>query len=106
VTGPNTEFATLMQRVREGSEDAAWELVQLYGEAIRRAVRRALNERLLPLLLKPSRDLDLEVPADIRQCGDKSLKNGTCTVLRVLEPYHVSENLNQWFAASAFLPPP
>jgi RNA polymerase sigma factor (sigma-70 family) len=39
-------FRELIDRVREGSEDAAWELVDQYGEAIRRAVRRALNERL------------------------------------------------------------
>jgi RNA polymerase sigma-70 factor (ECF subfamily) len=39
-------FRGLIWRVREGSEDAAWELVQQYGEAIRRAVRRALNERM------------------------------------------------------------
>lgn len=35
-----------MDRVREGSEDAARELVDQYGESIRRAVRRALHERL------------------------------------------------------------
>ena len=40
------EFRDLMGRVQEGSEDAAWELVDRYGEAIRRAVRRALNARL------------------------------------------------------------
>jgi RNA polymerase sigma factor (sigma-70 family) len=42
----NDHFQLLMSRVREGSEDAAWELVGSHGEAIRRAVRRALNERL------------------------------------------------------------
>ena len=30
----------------QGSEEAAWDLVSQYGEAIRRAVRRALNERM------------------------------------------------------------
>ena len=35
----------LLHQVRNGSEDAAWELVHRHGEAIRRAVRRALNER-------------------------------------------------------------
>ncbi|NLF07417.1 MAG: sigma-70 family RNA polymerase sigma factor [Pirellulaceae bacterium] len=39
-------FRSLIRSVREGSEDAAWELVEQYGESIRRAVRRALNERL------------------------------------------------------------
>jgi RNA polymerase sigma factor (sigma-70 family) len=42
----NTRFRNLMCRVRQGSEDAAWELVNEYGEAIRRAVRRVLHERL------------------------------------------------------------
>lgn len=40
------EFRNLMARVQDGSEDAAWELVGRYGDAIRRAVRRALNVRL------------------------------------------------------------
>lgn len=39
-------FRDLMRRVREGSEEAAWTLVEQYGEMIRRAVRRALNQRL------------------------------------------------------------
>jgi RNA polymerase sigma factor (sigma-70 family) len=40
------DFHGLMRRVREGSEDAAWELVNQYGASIQRAVRRALNVRL------------------------------------------------------------
>jgi RNA polymerase sigma-70 factor (ECF subfamily) len=39
-------FCDLMRQVREGSEDAAWELVNRFGESIRRAVRRALNEKM------------------------------------------------------------
>jgi RNA polymerase sigma factor (sigma-70 family) len=39
-------FFTLISQVREGSDDAAWELVAQYGDSIRRAVRRVLNERL------------------------------------------------------------
>lgn len=39
-------FHNLIARVRGGSEDAAWELVSEYGEALRRAVRRVLNERM------------------------------------------------------------
>ena len=35
-----------MRRVREGSEAAAWELVDRYGGHLRRAVRRVLNARL------------------------------------------------------------
>ena len=46
LTDWDNDFCGLMQRVGEGSEDAAWELVDQYGEAIRRAVRRMLNERL------------------------------------------------------------
>jgi len=44
--GDDSEFRDLMRRVREGSEEAAWTLVERYGEMIRRAVRRALNQRL------------------------------------------------------------
>lgn len=40
------DFFLLMRRIREGSEDAAWELFEKYGGYIRRAVRRALNPRL------------------------------------------------------------
>ncbi len=40
------DFRDLMQRIRAGSEEAAWELVERYGEPIRRAVRRALNKKL------------------------------------------------------------
>lgn len=42
------DFRNLMRRVGEGSDDAAWELVNRYGEDIRRAVRRVLNVRLRP----------------------------------------------------------
>jgi RNA polymerase sigma factor (sigma-70 family) len=42
----DNDFHSLVCRVREGSEDAAWELVDQYGDSIRRAVRRALNERM------------------------------------------------------------
>ena len=39
-------FVALMRRVREGSEAAAWELVDKYGGHLRRAVRRVLNPML------------------------------------------------------------
>jgi RNA polymerase sigma factor (sigma-70 family) len=39
-------FHELMENIKAGSEDAAWELVREYGENIRRAVRRALDGRL------------------------------------------------------------
>jgi RNA polymerase sigma factor (sigma-70 family) len=40
------EFASLMQRVREGSQDAARELAEVYGPHIFRVVRRRLNKKL------------------------------------------------------------
>jgi RNA polymerase sigma-70 factor (ECF subfamily) len=42
------EFRTLLERVREGSEDAAWDLIELYGPHILRVVRRKLNIRMRP----------------------------------------------------------
>ncbi len=42
----SNEFRDLIHHACDGSEDAAWELVEQYGEAIRRAVRRALNPKL------------------------------------------------------------
>jgi RNA polymerase sigma factor (sigma-70 family) len=36
------DFQAMLRRVQEGSDDAAWQLVERYGETIRRAVRRAL----------------------------------------------------------------
>lgn len=44
----DSEFLALMQQLREGSEEAAWQLVERHGDAIRRAVRRALDRRLRP----------------------------------------------------------
>ena len=41
-----TNFHDLMRRVRDGSEDAAWEFNRRYGGYIRRAVRRVLNPKL------------------------------------------------------------
>lgn len=40
------DFQELLRQVADGSEVAAWTLVDRYGEAVRRAVRRALSERL------------------------------------------------------------
>jgi RNA polymerase sigma factor (sigma-70 family) len=40
------DFRDLMRRVQGGSEEAARELVEKYGDTIRRAVRRTLNRRL------------------------------------------------------------
>lgn len=43
---PRDEFACLMQRVQQGSEDAVKELLELYGHHIFRVVRRRLDQRL------------------------------------------------------------
>ena len=48
MTDMDDDFRSLMRRVRGGSEEAAWELVEEYGDAIRRAVRRALHVKLRP----------------------------------------------------------
>jgi RNA polymerase sigma factor (sigma-70 family) len=46
---PDSErFRLLMQRIRDGSEEAAWELVQAYAPHIRAVVRRMLDRRLRP----------------------------------------------------------
>src|SRR5262245_25454950 len=41
-----TEFAVLMRRLRDGSEEAAWELVEHYGSSVQRVIRRSLNEQM------------------------------------------------------------
>lgn len=41
-----TEFASLMERVRQGSQEAAWELLEHYGSHLQRYVRRSLNRDL------------------------------------------------------------
>ncbi|WP_425616811.1 RNA polymerase sigma factor [Anatilimnocola sp. NA78] len=40
------EFAALLQKVQAGSQEAAWQIVQLYGADVHRIVRRTLNRRL------------------------------------------------------------
>jgi RNA polymerase sigma factor (sigma-70 family) len=40
------DFRGLMNRIKEGDDSAAWELVQHHGEDIRNAVRRSLHHRL------------------------------------------------------------
>jgi RNA polymerase sigma-70 factor (ECF subfamily) len=42
------QFDALMERLRQGSQDAAWELVEVYGPFIRRVVRKTLDRRLRP----------------------------------------------------------
>lgn len=42
------EFSELLRRVKAGSEDAAWELIDRYGPHVQRVVRRLLNRRLRP----------------------------------------------------------
>lgn len=41
---PPSEFAELMERVHEGSQDAAWQLLEKYGPHVKRFVRRSLNQ--------------------------------------------------------------
>ncbi len=40
------QFRELMSRMRSGSTDAAWELVEMYGPHIRAVVRRMLDKRM------------------------------------------------------------
>ena len=40
------EFSSLLEQVRQGSEEAAWDLIERYGEHILRVVRRSLHEDL------------------------------------------------------------
>ena len=48
MSDPQKQFEELMQRVRDGSEEAARELLDTYGGHIYQAVRRRLNKRLRP----------------------------------------------------------
>jgi RNA polymerase sigma-70 factor (ECF subfamily) len=41
-----TDFAALMSRLRDGSEEAAWELVERYSSSVQRVIRRSLNEHM------------------------------------------------------------
>jgi RNA polymerase sigma factor (sigma-70 family) len=41
-----TEFARLIERVHQGNQEAAWELLENYGSHLRRHVRRALNKEM------------------------------------------------------------
>lgn len=41
-----SEFAKLMERVHEGSQDAAWQLLEKYGPHVKRFVRRSLNQEM------------------------------------------------------------
>jgi len=42
------DFRDLIDRIRDGDEEAANQLVRDYGDSLRRAVRRTLNRRLRP----------------------------------------------------------
>ena len=48
-TASNEQFRALIVEVSNGSEDAAWELVNQFGEQIRRAVRRLFSVKLQSL---------------------------------------------------------
>jgi RNA polymerase sigma factor (sigma-70 family) len=40
------QFESLIQRLQEGSQDAAWELIVTYGAFVQRVIRRSLAQRL------------------------------------------------------------
>ncbi len=42
------DFASLVAQLKEGSQDAAWNLVELYGPYILRVVRRTLSREIRP----------------------------------------------------------
>jgi len=42
----DSQFTQLMTQVEEGSQDAAWELIEQYGPHIHRVVRRRLNKKM------------------------------------------------------------
>lgn len=41
-----SEFAELMERIHDGSQDAAWQLLEKYGPHVKRYVRRSLNQEM------------------------------------------------------------
>ncbi|MEX2174258.1 MAG: sigma-70 family RNA polymerase sigma factor [Pirellulaceae bacterium] len=43
---PSAQFAALMQRVQDGEQQAAWELLEEYGSHLQRYVRRSLSKDL------------------------------------------------------------
>ena len=47
-TVKGSHFDELVARLREGSQDAAWDLVELYGPHILRVVRRSLTREIRP----------------------------------------------------------
>jgi RNA polymerase sigma factor (sigma-70 family) len=46
MNGADSSFRALMERIREGSQDAAWELVSTYGSYVERVIRRTLSQGL------------------------------------------------------------
>ena len=40
------QFESLIQRLQEGSQDAAWELIVAYGSCVQRVIRRSLGQRM------------------------------------------------------------
>jgi RNA polymerase sigma-70 factor (ECF subfamily) len=40
------DFRSLMEQLRQGSQDAAWELIEQYGPLVKRVVRRNLDHGL------------------------------------------------------------
>jgi RNA polymerase sigma-70 factor (ECF subfamily) len=46
MTDEATQFASLMERVQRGEQQAAWELLETYGSHLQRYVRRSLSREL------------------------------------------------------------
>lgn len=73
---PPEDFRRLLEQVRQGSEDAAWELIEIYAPHIFSAVRRKLN-----IKLRSKFDSD-----DFVQAVWASFFNSRIDVLRFREP--------------------
>src|SRR6476660_1262317 len=43
---PPSEFVELMEQVHEGSQDAAWQLLEKYGPHLKRYIRRSLKQEM------------------------------------------------------------
>jgi RNA polymerase sigma-70 factor (ECF subfamily) len=46
MTDQQATFGQLMERLQDGSQDAAWELIEVYGPHVQRFVRRTLTQDL------------------------------------------------------------
>jgi RNA polymerase sigma factor (sigma-70 family) len=79
MSADTTEFEALLERVRDGSQDAAWELIEAFGPHIQRVVSRMLDHRMrgqfdstdfvqsvwTSFLREPERIHELQTPDDV-----------------------------------------